>query len=119
MCESLPISISRAWLPPYPVYAPCVLSMLQLQRLSTDKNKRKVWRAWRLLCEHTAAACAADAAIASATAESIKNQAFGGNTDSRLLRTDSNEVFSTADNKERGRRKLLLLKTVSRRPDRR
>lgn len=116
MCQSLSFTLYSR-LPPYPVNGLCVLPMLQLQRLSTDKNKQKVWRAWRSLCEHTAAACAADAAIASATAESFKTQAFGSFEDSRSLRTGSNEVFSTAENKEQSRQKLLLFKTVSECPD--
>eukprot|EP00752_Nemacystus_decipiens_P010863 g9658.t1 len=82
-------------------------AIVMLQRLNADNNKRRVWRAWRSLCENTAAACAADAAIASARAESFKSQAFGGIA-------DSNEVFSTAKNKQESRRKLLLLKTVLR-----
>lgn len=86
--------------------------MLQLERLSTEKNKQKLRRAWWFLCEHTAAACAADAAIASATAASFKSQASGDCEDARSLRTDSNAALSMADSKEKSRQKQLF-RTVS------
>eukprot|EP00903_Cladosiphon_okamuranus_P014747 g13665.t1 len=88
-------------------------AILMLQRLSMDKNRQRLWRAWRSLCEHTAAACAADAAIASATTESSKRLSLGGQKDSCPLRTDSVTAPSMTENEAQLRRKLLL-KTVLR-----
>lgn len=45
--------------------------------MSTDKKKKMLWRAWRFLCEHTAASRAADAVVAAAAATSYRSEAAG------------------------------------------
>lgn len=79
---------------------------LQLHRVSTDKDKKMLWRAWRFLCEHTAASCAAEAAVAAATAASYRSEAAGG-VERRSSHADPSATLSTAESKGHSRGKQL------------
>lgn len=79
---------------------------LQLHRVSTNKDTRRLWRAWRFLCKHTAASCAADAAVAAATAASH------GGIERRSSQAEPSAAFSTDKSKGRSR-EAPLRKIVS------
>lgn len=75
--------------------------------MSTDKEKQKLWRAWRFLCEHTAASCAADAVVAAAAAATSYRSEDAGDIGRRSSQADASEAFSMGKSKGHSREEVL------------
>lgn len=82
-----------------------VFPVPQLHRLCTEKNMHRLWRGWRSLCQHTAAAFETDAANAASAAA-----AFHAPTDDDkpgFSRGGSNANFLESDESQQSRQRQL------------